>query len=134
MGFSPAGGAISGADDVFLSNPAANELMTYDAGLGMWRNVLAPVRSVAGKTGQVTLTKADAGLDNVDNTSDADKPISSLTQAALDTKATTSSLATVATSGSYSDLTGKPTIPTITVSSTAPGSPSVGDIWIDTSA
>lgn len=34
------------------------------------------VASVAGKTGAVTLTKADVGLGNVDNTSDANKPAS----------------------------------------------------------
>ena len=44
------------------------------------------VTSVAGKTGAVTLTKSDVGLNNVDNTSDADKPISTATQAALNEK------------------------------------------------
>lgn len=38
-----------------------------------------------------TADKADVGLDNVDNTSDANKPISTLTQAALDAKAPTAS-------------------------------------------
>jgi hypothetical protein len=47
----------------------------------------APVQSVAGKTGSVTLAKADVGLGNVDNTSDTNKPISSATQSALDGKA-----------------------------------------------
>ena len=46
----------------------------------------ALVESVAGKTGIVTLTKNDVGLTNIDNTSDLDKPISSATQTALDTK------------------------------------------------
>lgn len=41
------------------------------------------VESVNGKTGAVTLTKADVGLGNVDNTSDANKPISTATQTAL---------------------------------------------------
>jgi hypothetical protein len=50
----------------------------------------APVQSVAGKTGSVTLAKADVGLGNVDNTSDTNKPISSATQSALDGKAATS--------------------------------------------
>lgn len=45
------------------------------------------VDSVAGKTGVVTLVKADVGLGNVDNTSDANKPISTATQTALDLKA-----------------------------------------------
>lgn len=42
--------------------------------------------SVAGKTGVVTLVKADVGLENVDNTSDMTKPISTATQTALDNK------------------------------------------------
>lgn len=46
----------------------------------------APVQSVASKTGAVTLVKADVGLANVDNTSDANKPISTATQNALDNK------------------------------------------------
>ena len=46
----------------------------------------APVTSVAGKTGAVTLVKADVGLGNVDNTSDANKPVSTAQQAALDLK------------------------------------------------
>jgi len=44
------------------------------------------VDSVAGKTGVVALVKADVGLANVDNTSDADKPVSTAQQTALDTK------------------------------------------------
>jgi hypothetical protein len=51
----------------------------------------APVQSVAGRTGAVALTKTDVGLGNVDNTSDANKPISTATQAALDAKAPISS-------------------------------------------
>lgn len=44
------------------------------------------VTSVAGKQGAVSLVKADVGLANVDDTSDADKPVSTATQAALDAK------------------------------------------------
>lgn len=47
----------------------------------------APVQSVAGKTGVVTLVKGDVGLGNVDNTSDAAKPVSTATQTALNLKA-----------------------------------------------
>jgi hypothetical protein len=47
----------------------------------------SPVQSVNTKTGVVTVTKADVGLGNVDNTSDLNKPISTATQAALDNKA-----------------------------------------------
>lgn len=44
------------------------------------------VDSVAGKTGVVTLVKGDVGLGNVDNTSDANKPVSTATQTALNNK------------------------------------------------
>jgi hypothetical protein len=44
------------------------------------------VDSVAGKTGIVTLAKGDVGLGNVDNTSDAAKPVSTAQQTALDGK------------------------------------------------
>lgn len=46
----------------------------------------APVQSVAGKTGAVALNKTDVGLQNVDNTSDANKPISTAVNNALNTK------------------------------------------------
>ena len=45
------------------------------------------VLSVAGKIGEVVLAKADVGLSNVDNTTDANKPISTAQQTALDLKA-----------------------------------------------
>jgi len=49
------------------------------------------VQSVNGKSGNsVTLVKGDVGLGNVDNTSDADKPISNATQTALNAKANAS--------------------------------------------
>lgn len=60
------------------------------------------VDSVAGKTGIVTLTKSDVGLVNVDNTSDASKPVSTATQDALNLKANLASPA----------FTGNPTAPT----------------------
>ena len=41
-----------------------------------------------------TLTKSSVGLENVDNTSDANKPVSTATQTALDTKASTTTLTT----------------------------------------
>lgn len=47
----------------------------------------ATVASVNGMTGIVILTKSDVGLGNVDNTSDADKPLSLAVIAALSQKA-----------------------------------------------
>lgn len=57
--------------------------------LSSWRQLsypTAPVTSVAGKVGAVSLGKADVGLTLVDNTADLSKPISTATQAALDLK------------------------------------------------
>jgi len=82
------------------------------------------VTSVAGKTGAVTLNKGDVGLGDIDNTADSAKPVSIATQTALDLKANTSSLAQVATTGSYSNLLDKPTIPT---AGTATGTYAAGD-------
>jgi hypothetical protein len=44
------------------------------------------VTSVAGKTGVITLVKADVGLADVDNTADSAKPISTLQAAAINAK------------------------------------------------
>jgi hypothetical protein len=63
-----------------------------------------PVTSVAGRTGAITLTKTDVALANVDNTSDASKPVSTAQQSALNAKAPLASPA----------LTGTPTAPTAT--------------------
>lgn len=62
--------------------------------LADWKEILAAgqVQSVAGKTGVVTLVKGDVGLGNVDNTSDANKPVSSATQTALNLKADASAV------------------------------------------
>lgn len=60
---------------------------------GDWELMVAPtdsVSSVNGYQGIVVLAKADVGLSNVDNTSDASKPVSSAAQTALDGKAAAS--------------------------------------------
>lgn len=44
---------------------------------------VAPVASVAGKTGDIVLSKADVGLSDVDNTRDSAKPVSTLQAAAI---------------------------------------------------
>lgn len=46
----------------------------------------SPVQTVAGRLGNVVLTKNDVGLNNVDNTSDINKPVSAATQNALNLK------------------------------------------------
>ena len=81
------------------------------------------VDSVNGRTGAVTLAKSDVGLTNVDNTSDANKPVSTATQTALNAKVNTADLselvddrvATLLQAGSnitlsYNDVSGTLTI------------------------
>ena len=52
---------ISELHDVLISNPLDNQLLQYNETEGYWENktLIAPVTSVAGKTGDVTLVKAD---------------------------------------------------------------------------
>ncbi len=79
--------------DIAVRTDLSKSFILKEAGastLANWQELLTPtdtVTSVAGKTGAVTLAKADVGLGNVDNTSDADKPISTATATALATKA-----------------------------------------------
>ena len=63
------------------------DLVLYDGSVWQRSDSVDAVESVAGKTGVVTLDKGDVGLGNVDNTSDADKPVSTAVQTALDAKA-----------------------------------------------
>lgn len=67
---------------------AVNGVATLDSGGKLTSTqVTFPVTSVASRTGDVTLTKSDVDLANVDNTSDVSKPVSSATQTALNAKA-----------------------------------------------
>lgn len=66
-GFAAGAGTVSAADSVL---GALQKIVGNIAAL------VTGVSSVAGKTGAVTLAKADVGLGNVDNTSDANKPVS----------------------------------------------------------
>jgi len=67
-----AGGAeqLNDLSDVIISLPASGEFFRYDG--DEWVND--------------TASKSDVGLGNVDNTSDANKPVSTATQTALDAK------------------------------------------------
>lgn len=71
------------------TNWKAKDLAVWSDGLaGNWFKLdnTDDVLSVNGSTGVVVLTASDIGLSNVDNTSDANKPISTATQTALDGK------------------------------------------------
>lgn len=67
--------------------------------LGDWKLMTAggDVTSVAGRTGAVVLAKADVDLANVDNTSDASKPVSTAQGTAIDAR--------LAKASNLSDLT-----------------------------
>jgi hypothetical protein len=63
--------------------------------LANWIELLTPappVQTVNGMSGNISLTKSDIGLGNVENTTDANKPISSATQTALNLKANSADL------------------------------------------
>lgn len=76
--------------------------------LGNWQVMPAAgaVTSVAGKTGTVSLVKGDVGLGNVDNTSDAAKPVSTAQATAIGLK---QDAATAVTTNTDQALTGKKT-------------------------
>ncbi len=89
-GFTVAGSPVIGSGTLSFSYSTGFQAYTAAeasklAGIQAGAQVNA-VASVAGKTGAVTLVKADVGLGSVDNTSDADKPVSSAAQSALDAK------------------------------------------------
>lgn len=77
-----------------LPSGADGEVLTLAGGLPVWApsaGGTGSVTSVFGRTGSVTAQIGDydktmIGLDQVDNTSDIDKPISTLTQLALNSK------------------------------------------------
>ena len=84
-------------------------LMTDNVGNGTWKPVpSAPVISVNGKQNIVVIDKADVGLSNVDNTNDANKPISTATQTALNAKENT---ANKGVANGYASLDGAGVIP-----------------------
>lgn len=69
-------------------SPAANDILQYQS--GAWAN-----RTPAQLKTSLSLTKADVGLGDVDNTTDLNKPVSNATQTQLDGKApTTRTIAT----------------------------------------
>jgi hypothetical protein len=76
-------------------SPSNDDILQRKA--GAWTN-----RTPAQVKTDLALAKGDVGLGNVDNTSDANKPVSTATQTALDAKAALASPA----------LTGTPTAPT----------------------
>jgi len=77
-----AGDGSAGTTDTYTITFTDTSTSTFDVYNGADSTLL----SVAGRTGDVVLVNSDVGLGNVDNTSDANKPISTATQDALDNK------------------------------------------------
>lgn len=96
------------------SNAATSETnaqTAYEGSQEIWEELEAillagPVMHVNGRTGDVVLTAADVGLENANNTSDADKPLSTAATAALNSKA---NLATTVTKDSNTGAANLPT-------------------------
>ena len=122
------------AGDLELGELAVN---TWDGKLYLKKNdgadtilEVGPVRAVAGKTGAVTLARADVGLGEVDNTSDAAKPVSTATQTALNGKANSLHGHAVAdVTGLQTALDGKAPLasPALTGTPTAPSAAAYAD-------
>lgn len=86
-------GLVPESNSVAPSSPVAGQLW-YDSTAGKLKvyqagawQIAVPVTTVAGRTGDIVLSKTDVGLANVDNTSDANKPVSTAQQTALNLKA-----------------------------------------------
>ena len=77
---------VSVAGTVLSLELAVGDYVIYNGSTWEKSDTTDSVASVSGRTGNITLTKADVGLSNVDDTSDASKPISTATQTALNAK------------------------------------------------
>lgn len=104
--------------NVAINGISDGQVIKYEAATSLWKNQ--------------TLIKSDVGLANVDNTSDADKPISDATQTALDGKANTSHTHVAADITDFNSAVDAriPTIPSSIVSSV--NGDSGPDIILDT--
>ena len=90
--------------------PTKTSQLTNDSGF----ITSTPVTSVAGKTGAVTLSKSDVGLGNVGNFKAVSTVASqNLTDAEKSNARANIGAGTSSFSGSYNDLTNKPTIPSV---------------------
>lgn len=78
-----AGTGASGTTDTYTITYSDTTTSTFN----VYNGLDSDVESVNGRAGAIVLAKADVGLTNVDNTSDANKPVSTAMQTQLDTKA-----------------------------------------------
>ncbi len=141
-------GAPAALDTLNELAAAINDDASYAAGITTALGLKAPIASPT-FTGTVGgITKDMVGLANVDNTTDANKPVSTATQTALNLKANLASptltgtpLAPTAVTGTNSTQIATTAFvktaidtsvqPGAVYQTTAPSSPAVGQIWID---
>jgi hypothetical protein len=141
-------GAPAALDTLNELAAAINDDASYAAGITTALGLKAPIASPT-FTGTVGgITKDMVGLANVDNTTDANKPVSTATQTALNLKADLASptltgtpLAPTATTGTNTTQIATTAFvktaidtsvqPGAVYQTTAPSSPAVGQIWID---
>ena len=120
------GSQLGGTDqNVQLTSPANNDFLVYDGGDKRWENYSASSAKTAIGLGNVENTALStwAGSTNITT-------IGTITTGTVPA-ANVSGLATVATSGKYSDLTGTPTLATVATSgkySDLTGLPTLGTI------
>lgn len=100
----------TGSDGDFAILGSTDTIWVWDSGTSAWKDTdtKGQVTSVNNQTGAVTLTASDVGA------------ATSVQGAKADTAVQPGDLATVATTGAYSDLTGTPTIPAAIQVSTMP--------------
>ena len=141
-------GAPAALDTLIELSAAINDDASYAATITTALGLKAPIASPT-FTGTVGgITKSMVGLANVDNTTDALKPVSTATQTALDLKANLASptltgtpLAPTATTGTNTTQIATTAFvktaidtsvqPGAVYQTSAPSSPAVGQIWID---
>jgi hypothetical protein len=122
--------------DAAASNAISTSLSTHEADT-LSVHGIADTSLLVTTTGTQTLTnktittpaglvKSDVGLGNVDNTSDANKPISTATQTALDNKLASATAATTYAPLANPTFTGTVTLPANTISQSMMGDDSVG--------
>lgn len=87
---------VSVAGTVLSLDLAVGDYVIYNGSTWEKSDTTDAVASVSGRTGNVTLTKADVGLSNVNDTSDQSKPVSTATQTALNSKEGTITAGTTA--------------------------------------
>lgn len=89
----PIGNIIPATDVIPVVNGGITKQVTLaDAVIATFDALDPGVTSVNGRTGIVTLTSTDVGLANVNNTSDANKPVSTAQQTALNLKLNSSAV------------------------------------------